>query len=227
MTTYSKLNPPMGYYVYAYLREDSTPYYIGKGKSSRAWVTHRRLNDAVLTPRSDNFISIIAHRLSSDEANLLETRLVELYGRKDLGTGILRNMTDGGKGSSGNKPSLEIIEKRKRTRAENKRPNPLKGRKQTPEAIENKRQAMTGKKHTAERNANRSKALTGRKLSAEHIARRSATVTGRKQRPEVIENRAAQLRGRKQEVIICPHCGKSGGCVVMKRHHFDHCKSIR
>ena len=213
MPIYSKLNPPIGFYVYAYLREDNTPYYIGKGKSSRAWVTHRRLNDSDLTPRNESQVSILAHRLTSEEADILETKLVELYGRKDLGTGILRNMTSGGKGAPGNKPSMETIEKRRATRRANKKPNPLKGSKQSPEAIENKRIAMLGQKHSPERNAKRSAALKGRKLSPEHIAKRTATVTGRKLGP--------------QPILTCPHCGKSGGASGMKQHHFDRCKSIR
>lgn len=28
----------------------------------------------------------------------------------------------------------------------------------------------------------------------------------------------------KQEIISCPHCGKSGGKNLIKRHHFDNCK---
>lgn len=209
MSIYSKQNPPIGHYVYAYIREDKTPYYISKGKGTRAWVRHRRLNDSDLTP-SDDRICILEHGLTAEEANILETQLVLTYGRKDIGTGILRNMTDGGKGAVGNKPTPEMIAKRIETRKTNKQPNPLKGKKQSPELIEKRRQAMLGKKHTNERNANRSISLTGRKLSAEHIAKRSATVTGRKLGP--------------QPIVECPHCHKLGGRVVMARHHFNNCK---
>jgi len=84
------------YYVYAYLREDKSPYYVGKGKDNRAYKKHRRLN----IPSRDRII-FFAHKLSNNEALLLEKKLIKQFGRKDNGTGILRNLTDGGEGTIG------------------------------------------------------------------------------------------------------------------------------
>ena len=84
------------YYVYAYLREDGTPYYIGKGKGDRAYKPHRGLG---IPPRER--IQIIYSDLDQDIAYSLEKMLIAKYGRLNNATGILRNKSDGGDGNIG------------------------------------------------------------------------------------------------------------------------------
>jgi hypothetical protein len=157
------------FYVYAYLREDNTPYYIGKGKGDRAY---SKMKGEVNPPKDKNKIVILKDKLKESDAFSEEIALISQYGRKDIGTGILRNKTNGGDGPSGRKVSessrllMSINRKGKGTgpqtseHIENKAKS-RRGVKQTPEHIEAAAAPKRGVKHSETRCRNISNALKG------------------------------------------------------------------
>ena len=90
------------FYSYLWLRDDGTPYYAGKGCGNRAFI--KGIGHRQYPPRDRNRVLIFPQ---ANEADAFESEmaLIDLFGRKDLGTGCLRNLTIGGEGNSGYKHS--------------------------------------------------------------------------------------------------------------------------
>jgi hypothetical protein len=108
---------PNRFYTYAYLRVDRTPYYIGKGEGTRAYYKRK---DEIKPPKDKSKIIFLKQNLTEEEAFKHEIYMIAVFGRKDLETGILRNKTNGGDGSSGLKHSEEFKRKQSnRMRGEN------------------------------------------------------------------------------------------------------------
>ena len=100
------------FYVYAYLRKDGTPYYIGKGQGYRI---HDKYGH--ILPPKDRRVKI-KENLFEDEALELEAELILKYGRKkyDKG-GILYNESIGGEGRT----VWRTLEEKKKSKSESDR----------------------------------------------------------------------------------------------------------
>jgi hypothetical protein len=86
------------YYVYLWLREDRTPYYVGKGKEYRAYVKHTWGKRWISPPPKDRVV-IVKYFDNEEESYLFEEWLISVYKRKTEG-GILINRSIGGQNKS-------------------------------------------------------------------------------------------------------------------------------
>lgn len=82
------------FYVYAYIRENGSPYYIGKGTGRRAYQKNKKTHKFVNVPKKEKII-ILFNNLTEEFALKKEKELILKYGRKIDG-GILVNITEGG-----------------------------------------------------------------------------------------------------------------------------------
>lgn len=143
------------YYTYAYLREDGTPYYIGRGKEGRAYATHK-----IPRPPKERIL-FLKQELTYSESVDHEKYMIFVLGRKDLGTGILRNLTDGGEGVKNLAPQTrQLISEKRKGKATRFGPH-------TPEARAKMSKSHTGKVLSDEHRANIGKAVKNRVIKEE------------------------------------------------------------
>lgn len=206
----SHINDEFIFYIYFYIRANGTPYYVGKGKNSRCFDKHARN----LTPINTSRIVIAESNLSEIGAWALERRYIKWYGRKDLGTGILNNMTDGGDG--GTNPSLVT---------RNKISESLKGRKQSEERRASQSLRQTGRPSLIKGTTTKAKGKpNGRKGLPSPKKGKLSPGSGNSGGTPWNKGIKQGKQKHQQESITCPHCSKTGKISGMKRYHFSNCK---
>ena len=162
---------PNRFYTYAYLREDRTPYYIGKGQDRRIY---QKGKGEVYPPKDKYRIIFLKQNLTEEEAFKHEKYMIAVFGRKDLGTGILRNKTDGGEGASG----VIMAEETKRKLSKSQKGKPAtkgflgkshteKSKRKISEALKGENHPNYGKKPSEETRKKQSEVKKGKRHSEE------------------------------------------------------------
>lgn len=172
----------MTYYCYIYYAGE-VPIYVGKGCGRRAF-EHLRRCHTTHTPFASKLVALkrakarITIKLlpCRDEKHAFDAErlLIAWYGRRDLDTGPLLNLTDGGEGTSGMRMSPEA---RRRISAFHT------GRKVSEETRRRMSAASRARPVTEEFRRRCREAALGRRLSPEHRAAISAGL--RRNRPSV------------------------------------------
>lgn len=190
------------YYVYAYLRTDGTPYYIGKGTKYRAWIKGK---GEVHPPADRSRIIIVESNLTEVGSLAIERKLIRWYGRKDLGTGILRNKTDGGDGISGR----IMPEHEKQSRSGANHPNFGKKRPEVSAKLKGELNPFFGRKHNEETLA----------LQSSKKAGENNPMFGRK-------GPLCPRYGKKAVRVSCLCCKKDVALNIFGQRHGDKCITI-
>jgi len=124
----------MNFYTYAYLREDGTPYYIGKGTKNRI---HSKTHSVGLPPKERRIF--LKQNLTEKEAFNHEIYMIDIIPN-------LRNLTTGGEGSSGRECLSETRDKISKSN---------KGKKRTEKQKENMRGKRNLSQEEIEKRTNR------------------------------------------------------------------------
>jgi hypothetical protein len=141
--------------VYQHIRKDTNEvFYVGIGKDVKRAYQKKSRNKYWnnIVNKAGYYVEIIYPNLEWKLACNMEQYLIEAYGRIDLGTGCLVNLTNGGDGTLGIKQSFDHIEKRvSKIRGKKMKPKSEENRKKLSENHQSKKEGyvnpMQGKKH--------------------------------------------------------------------------------
>ena len=196
----------MHYYTYAYLREDRTPYYIGKGTGKRIYSKQR----SIKPPKDKSRIIFLKQNLTEQEAFKHEIYMIAVFGRKDLGTGILHNRTDGGEGGSGCIPSEES--RKKMSDARKGKTHTEETRRKISEENKDKNHPNYGKTLSEETRRKIGEAHKGKSLSEETKRKLSEAKKGKNPSEETKTKMSEAQKGKKCWNDGCGNCKRMVEC---------------
>ena len=137
--------------VYRHRRIDTNEiFYVGIGKLDNRPYSKANRNKwwKNIVEKADYHVEIIQEDISWEDACDLECLLISLYGRRDLGTGSLVNLTEGGEGVVGQVMSEETKIKMSNSK-KGKRPHNF-GKKASEESRKKMSLAATGRRNSEE-----------------------------------------------------------------------------
>lgn len=113
-TTCQAIQVHGAFYCYVWFRSEESrdgrravkaPYYVGKGQNGRAYEVHTHGNREI-TPPKDRSDVLVIPMPTEGAAFWMEHFLIGKFGRLDIGTGCLYNLTDGGQVFARMRPKL-------------------------------------------------------------------------------------------------------------------------
>lgn len=168
------------YYAYVYRDEDGIPFYVGKGTKHRAYDHLKRPGSnffgnklkKMLLENKQPDIEII-NAINEDHAYFLEECLIQVFGRRDLGTGTLCNLTSGGDGIRNISPESAAS-----------RYSKTRGQKRSDETKAKIRAVHLGKSKPS--------------LTAAHKAKIASSLSGKTRDPAISEKVSAAFKRRRE-----------------------------
>lgn len=161
-------NDEFRFYVYAWQYPDGRTFYVGKGEGRREKSLGRsrffkRIVAKIRRSGGEPRVVRLQDGLREDDAFRLERSYIKLFGRRNIGTGVLANLTDGGEGLSG--AIFSDATRAKLSAAAKLRTYDDEFRAKLSAAHKGKQ----GRPHTVKSRAKMSENQKGKKLSLEHV----------------------------------------------------------
>ena len=187
-------------------------FYVGIGKKeSRAYRVDSRTSIWKNVVSKHGLLVEITHNdIVWEEACSIEKYLIAFYGRRDLGTGTLVNMTEGGEGNANPYRTEEWRKKQSEVRIGEKHPNYKKPNPQLAELNKSRKVEKRPYKKRKPRPdlSERNKLRVGD----------NSPIKGKKREDS---------KERLNKTLVCPYCGIEDKMLTMYRLHFDRCKQYR